>query len=361
MAHLKTRNVFLDTTVFVRYNFRFQKKPLSILSEYAAQNHIRLIFTDIVVSEVKAKIREWIEKATTAHNKFLKEARILRNSKSSDVVARLLPLDKKKLIKEMLASFRKFLKDSNVIIIAASKEEAEPIFEAYFSGEAPFGTGKKKHEFPDAFTIAALRTWCQKRKESLYVISNDLDIQKACTEQGPLYDMQVLNDFLNDLVLDTKEDVADFLHSELINYKPHIVKQIMRDFPDRGFTITGVEDWDAEVEEVRVTEVDIEDMAFEVVEISDGCATVFVAAQIYYEADLHYGDVDNAAWDGEDKQYIYIDHVKETVQRDAPFDVEITVSFEGLNPDSFDVESVSVDAPSTIEVETDRDAGWPYK
>ena len=101
MARLKTRSVFLDTNIFVRDVFRFREKPLSILSEHAAQNHIRLILTDIIVKEVKANICEWIEQAIAAHKKFLSAARILRNSKLSDVVVRLRPLNKKGLIKEL--------------------------------------------------------------------------------------------------------------------------------------------------------------------------------------------------------------------------------------------------------------------
>ena len=197
--------------------------------------------------------------------------------------------------------------------------------------------------------------------ESLYVVSHDSDFQEACSQNGPLYDPHKLIDFLNDLQVDLEEARQAFVLSQMLKRKDKIVKDIMRNFPDRGFVITDVEDWDAEVQEVRVTEVEIEDDAFEVVDISDGQATVFVTATVNYEADLCYGDVDNAPWDGEDQRYIFIQKIAETVQRDGSFDVEITVSFDDLDPESFEIDSVSVDAPSTVKIETDRNAGWPYK
>lgn len=43
----------------------------------------------------------------------------------------------------------------------------------YFEGKAPFGTGQKKHEFPDAFILNTIETWSKLNDIEVYIISLD--------------------------------------------------------------------------------------------------------------------------------------------------------------------------------------------
>src|SRR5207249_3278369 len=54
------------------------------------------------------------------------------------------------------------------------------VFDDYFSVQPPFGTGKKKSEFPDAFAAHALRAWCKANGQIMHVVSGDGDWESVC-------------------------------------------------------------------------------------------------------------------------------------------------------------------------------------
>ena len=126
--------------------------------------------------------------------------------------------------------------------------KAGPVFAAYFGQKPPFGRGKKKSEFPDAFAVAALGAWCSKESSELYIVSGDADMRGACNENGPLHSMPRLVNFLDALASDLQEETTAFVRARIIQFKSEIIKLITKDFPDRGFKITDVADLHSNVE-----------------------------------------------------------------------------------------------------------------
>jgi hypothetical protein len=67
--------------------------------------------------------------------------------------------------------------------ISATKSEIIPyenislkyLMTSYFKTEAPFRTGKKKYEFPDAVAIYSLDKWAQTNRKKIIAISCDTD------------------------------------------------------------------------------------------------------------------------------------------------------------------------------------------
>lgn len=270
----------------------------------------------------------------------------------------LTKLDSSALVNELVGQFEAFLKAAKATILKAGELKAGPILDKYFRQKPPFGQGKKKSEFPDAFVIEALRSWCSKEKDTLYVVSGDGDMQAACTDPGPLHSLQHLADFLDSLASDLEQETTAFVRAQIIERKNEIIKSITKEFPDRGFNITDVADFHSSVDEVRVTHIDLQDDDFDVIEVSSDSATVSATVNISYEADLEYGNEDTASYDHEDG-YIFWDRVDKTVEREDDFGVQITVAFDNHDPDSFVLVEVYLDAPNTVEINADD--GWPYK
>lgn len=345
MAKLKTRNVFLDTQVFFDSGFRYQEPVFSALASGVTKNEVRLFLTDITVEEVKVHIREAVQESVQAHQSFAAKSKILQNSSSADVKTALAKLNQSALTDELIAQFESFLAKTKATILKTDLK-AGPVLKAYFTRKPPFGPGKKKNEFPDAFAIAALHDWCSSESSELYVVSGDPDMQAACNDDGPLYSLPRLADFLDALA--SEEDITAFVRARIIEHKGDIIERVPKDFPDRGFIITDVADFHSSVDEVRVTGVELEDDDFEVVWVSSGKATVVANIHIHWEADLVYGDEDTAPWDGEEGRYFFINTISDTVQRDDDFDVIATVLFNDYDPGSFKVEKVELDAPDTI-------------
>ncbi|HXJ91392.1 MAG TPA: PIN domain-containing protein [Terriglobia bacterium] len=358
MAQLKTKNVFLDTQVFFDSGFRYQGQVLSALASYATEGDVCVFLTDITVEEVKANIRDAVQEAVQAHQSFSAKGKILHNSSSVAVKTTLTALNKSALVTELIAQFEAYLEEVEATILKAYDMKVGPILDAYFSQKPPFGLGKKKSEFPDALALEALRDWCGKTSNALYVISGDADMQAACSETGPLHSLPRLADFLD--ALTSEETVTEFVRTETAKRKDEIVKRVTQVFPDRGFIITDVADFHAHVNEVRVDDVGLDDTDFEVIEVSTDSATIVATAHISYEADLMYGNENTASYDHEDG-YFFFDTVNKTVELEEDYDAQIIAKFKDHDPASFTLSDVQLDAPDTITIKANEDEGWPYK
>jgi hypothetical protein len=150
------------------------------------------------------------------------------------------------------------------------------------------------------------------------------------------------------------------VRSQIVHYKAEIIERVTKAFPDRGFIITDVADFNSDVEDVRVTDVDLEDDDFDVIDVSADSATITASLCIHYEADLVYGNEDTASYDHEDG-YFFFDDVNKTVEREDDFEVQVDVVFDDHDPDSFEVEHVHLEAPQMIEIQANEGNGWPYK
>lgn len=65
--------------------------------------------------------------------------------------------------------------------------DTSTLFDGYFAGEPPFGTGRKKDEFPDALALNALERAAVKRGTGTLVVSKDGDWRAYCEKSENLY------------------------------------------------------------------------------------------------------------------------------------------------------------------------------
>lgn len=61
------------------------------------------------------------------------------------------------------------------------------IYDSYFAGEPPFGTGRKKDEFPDALALHALEKTAEQEGIWILVVSNDGDWRAYCDQSDRLF------------------------------------------------------------------------------------------------------------------------------------------------------------------------------
>jgi len=354
-SNLETRNIFLDTECFDAGGFNYLSTPFRILTSLAAKGEVHVYLTDITVREVQAHIMEAVAGSVRAHKIFAREARILRNSKSGGSAQVLMRPDGDALKVELISQFQSFLKEAKATVLPTDKPPAGPVFDAYFQSKPPFGIGKKKDEFPDAFALAAVRNWCNENREEIYVISNDGDLQSACDEDGPLYSLPRLSDFLNVIASDD-EAQASFLHREIEQRKQEIERVVARLFEhDLGFIL---EDQDGDVVDVTVSDVLLDEV--EILETTSDHAALEIEATITFDAELSYVDQDNSIWDSEDETFIITEYAKETVEREQSVRAEVSVSFKGLDPDSFEIGNVSIaNSKESILVQSSASEAWP--
>ena len=72
---------------------------------------------------------------------------------------------------------------------------------------------KKRSEFPDAISIASVRLWCQQNRATAYIVSEDRDLQACCSESGPLFHAESINDIISRATV--SQDLHDALEKAL--------------------------------------------------------------------------------------------------------------------------------------------------
>ena len=85
-------------------------------------------------------------------------------------------------------AFSEFLNYSNCEILNdAELVDVPSIFDDYFSGRPPFGSEKKKNEFPDAIALNALERTSRERSIGILTVSADGDWENYCKNSKHLY------------------------------------------------------------------------------------------------------------------------------------------------------------------------------
>jgi PIN domain-containing protein len=139
-----TKNVFLDSSVFIGQNLDFTSESMSRLAELALADEARVFTTPIVIREVNAKFRERIRDAATAFAKVVTEHPVLKIVPDDPVQALLRPIDVSQAARDFDARYRRFRKDIGTRVIPIEDASAVVVFDSYFAGSAPFKSGKKE-------------------------------------------------------------------------------------------------------------------------------------------------------------------------------------------------------------------------
>src|SRR6185369_12915940 len=295
---LETRNVFIDTSVFIEQNYGFHGSVFQNLIRLCSKEQAKLFVTDITSREVVAHIEEDVSKACQAAAKFQRDARILRNLPNPEYVSLFEKIDPHSTTAELILQFKTFLQGASAKTLSTSGVSIEAVFNAYFYRKPPFGKGKKKDEFPDAFALHSLENWCEARNERMYVVSVDGDMPKHCAESKNLIHLQKLAEFIN--VVELHDEVlAPSVDALIEDNASAIDDAITKEFTNQGFWI---DDQEGDVNGVEVTHIERLDRL--ILEIDQNSAVVQVDSGITFEADITYDDLDTASYDSEDKVLI---------------------------------------------------------
>ena len=106
--------------------------------------------------------------------------RILKNVSGPPLYNIFPGFDAEQTKQELRSQFHTFLDEVKANVLELTDISIEEVFEKYFAGIPPFANDKKKHEFPDAFSLAAIERWCKTSSGKMYVVSSDSDWQQVC-------------------------------------------------------------------------------------------------------------------------------------------------------------------------------------
>jgi hypothetical protein len=347
--------ISLDTQVFIATGFGFSGKSFQALKKHLESGRLNLVMTDIAVREVKSRIKQTVAAELINQRRYVNGAATLFNCSLPDVQTGLKKLDPDVITKDLCDQFDTFLKETKATIIDVGDLSVGSVLDKYFAAEPPFGhSEEKKYEFPDAFAVQALAEWAEDRDVPMFVVSTDKLFQDACGGCKHLVPKNTINEVLDHVASDDKQ-LATFVRTETMKRISQITAEAKADFEDRYYWVED-QDGDAQVEVTNLQPADEP----EIIEISKEEATLQLNIAATYKADLSYDDSATASYS--EGTLVYVEHRNEEVEREQELTVEIEVMYEQMDPDSFEIISVSLVSPSDgFGVDTGDAHDWPYK
>jgi hypothetical protein len=334
--------VALDTSEIEGQGFSFRRsKALQALVRAVAAGHVKVLVTDIAVREVENRIRERVSVAIQQ----VAKAHILASTSVVNFKSVLDTLTDG-AADDIVSQWREYLQLTQAEVLSTDDMRAGPILDAFFQRLAPF-SHKKPSEFRDAFAIGRLRQWAEATGETVHVISKAGDLQAACDGNVLIHKASIADALA--LLFEGGDALADSALA-FLGRSTHALEELVGDSLDnRRFQIE--EDWDADVEEHRLFQLNLFD--FDVIEVLDDSVLVEAHARTDFEVDATVHDYDDSPRDAGEYVFVYENKLRYT----ATFDVrlEVSVKLEGEPPIPVSIDEVSVVEPKTFAIDDDAE------
>ena len=351
---LETRHAFLDTQVFIAANFQYLSGNLLKIAQLSKEGRVVLHLTEITVQEIETNIIKAVKEAKSAINAFRKKGKILWNSQNPFFGCIFSRFDIDAVQADLIGQFHQFLETTGTDIIDISYVDIHSIFSKYFGNIPPFGSGKKKSEFPDAFALAALEHWCEENQLSLYIVSNDNDLKSACKSIASLLHINKIEELI-EIIIFEDENVPEIVFELLENVQNEIDQKIIELFSNLGFWL---DDQDGDVENVKVKSINY--LETYLANIDGDTATFNFSYSLTFSADITYKDFSYAFYDKEVDRYYMVEWIKKTITREKTFPAKVEITFNKVKPYSVELFDIKLGIED-VNISADDNSVYPYK
>jgi hypothetical protein len=358
MEDLITKNVFLDTSVFIQENFQFKSDKFDKLKHDSICEKVRVFTHEIIINELRSNISSEIDSAISNLKIARKGGKIFWNlpeEKVNFIFEKQDPEYYKQKLFDLMDDYFKASKTSYI----PNSYDVEKIFKNYFEKKPPFGEGKKKSEFPDAFVLSALENWCKINDEKMYVVSLDKDWKESIKEFENLYCLESLNEFiqLSTLHYDTIAEISKEVFDENVHLIEDRLENIFLDLP------FFIEEIDGDVTSVEIKTIEILD-DFLLSTKSDNNLQKYsskfeLSAKVNFSTEVHYGDESTALYDSEENRLMIWEYIDKLIESEVEITVEVQLSFDKDNI-LIDVDNIQITDPKDIWVSV-YDDKYPFK
>ena len=136
--------------------------------------------TTISKMELINRMKKRLIATKEEHNKVIKSlnkqnSRILKNFRQYNELT-LSPISVEDSLTELISKLNINIESSNIQIINADNVNIEDVFTSFYNSTPPFSPNeKKRYEFPDAFILKSVETWCKSNRKKMIFLSKDND------------------------------------------------------------------------------------------------------------------------------------------------------------------------------------------
>jgi len=357
----------LDTTEFHHAGYDFQSKILKALGQFA-DTDVTLLFSEIVLSEVHAHIRDDMK---TKSDQLRSALRQIGKAAAIDIdLAKTMhsagvPADVNLRALELIDAF---LTEAGAEQLRVDHgPTVRQLHDLYFGSSPPFSVkAAKKSEFPDAIALLSLQHWATQHEGFVLAVSTDGDWKRFAEHSPNVIVVSALAPALN---LFNSDDA--FVAARLGTHLAASTARSLRAMIDAALE-SAVEDFDVEASAPYYYETDdktatinnwqVAETRFDVVDSDAECVTLAfpLAVEATFEASFSF-----TVRDGIDRDYIGIGGATAIATEAFDAQVLVTVARDDNDPDpeivdlEIDTSSLSVDF-GHVEVDygDDRNDDW---
>lgn len=331
-------SVFLDTNTFKKSRYDLNEKGLLFkLKNLVVRDEIKLYTSNIAVRETESHIKLDISESIGLFNKTRKD--ISKKISPSIVESSLLyPIFEKPstdtIEQNAIRRFRDFLNEANVIVLDNEGININLIIDDYFNCNPPFESKKeKKYEFPDALMISKLKTEFNKDKP-VCIISSDEGFKKAFSNKEGYTCLSSINELLD--FINKQDKIMYYRIEKYINLnKEEICNELKKKIESDDIYVEGLDSdkkgctGGYDYIETFITNACVENYYLKSVdEINGDFIYLTITCEAKVTASCFYYDYDNALWDSDEKEYLFLSKVENEEEHEPKFECNLTLEVD---------------------------------
>ena len=313
--------VTIDTNVFdaAKYDFS-ENSTLSLLINYVQKGKIKIVLSDIVIREAKKHICKQASELCRIARELRTEALNESTENLIDYVGlhRLIEIsNKKEIVEKATKLFENFIKNINAEILSLDLINLDTILDDYFSINPPFESSEKKRkEFPDAFIANQIRKKFGE-DEMVAIISKDKGFKKACQYTPNHLFFDTLGDLYDKINKEEKiayNETIDIIKDLQLSISSHILEHIKSneniDVKGLSYDKDGIESG-FDYSEFYLYGISDTSFAIHSIDgITDTHSIVTLSCKSNISVNCFYDDYENAPWDSETKEYVFVETIE---------------------------------------------------
>lgn len=336
----------LDTTEFFHVGYNYETPSFKALRQFAGTN-ITVIFSEVVLSEVHADVRDDIEKKTelvrTGLNQASKAARLGLDVKQ--LMTDLGLPDASDRSKELLDTFINKIEGERVLVDEGAT--SRKLHDLYFAAKPPFAKkAEKKSEFPDAMALLSLEHWAEEHGGFVLAVSGDGDWKRFAMSSEHIICMPQLAATLS--LFNTSDAVvaarlsANLLADTAVQLKARIDSILESTVETFEIEANAPYYYETEDEEATIDSWSVNDYQFDVIDSDDESVTIAftVTVNAIFNAGFTFEVRDSI-----DKDYITIGGTRAAKEETFSLQIVVSVGREDDNPDP-DILDIEAEGPS---------------
>lgn len=327
---LETRLVFIDTCAYQNKNFQFSDHILQKLQNLLEEDKIQLLITDITKKEIEEHLLKKSTLAIKKLNDYIHaDGKILRATPELSIHSIFDKITKHDVFNNINSKFNEFLESPHIENISIKDVNPEVIFNKYFANEPPFISEAKKHEFPDAFVLEAVKDVAKSRHLKIYIISTDGDMKAYAEKDENCIHLNSIDELV-DLVLRNDQELLEpitFADNVFLSLEDKIIQRAKRTLEESQFEVEfeGYEYLDEEVYDLEIDKIVIANKTL--IEITEESAEYEVEFEVELTATYMLPDYESSPWDPEDKVYVFLRKNKITKTHKQKYSANIDIIY----------------------------------